>query len=179
MGADLIGYFGKGPKELPQSAIPAAEAEAERRIEWLRRASKALDTTEPRALFELILDCPWSQPEQAPPAFEDVDFEVLRSDIENLVAAVGDVENLTGEQAVNQFVESWPPQFRDAAYIIDPDTSDKLIVFAGDKSWGDMPDGAGFRMLALAGILGVAQAFGVWVEAAFLTIRIPRISKGN
>ena len=179
MGADLIGYFAKGPRNLPERAVPAAIAAAERRLDWLRRAQPALELADQQALYELLKDCPWANSEQPLPPLPGVDFEMIGYDLEDLMAKVGNVHELTGQTAVDEFRGNWPPGFRDAAHVLDPDIPGKLIVFAGDRTWGDTPDGGGFQLLSRAGILGIAPVLGVWVEAAFMTLHIPSILKGN
>ncbi|MCC6681644.1 MAG: hypothetical protein IT445_12145 [Phycisphaeraceae bacterium] len=179
MGADLIGYFGKGPKKLPQRAVPAAIAEAERRLEWLQRARPIVESREHAAVIDLLRDCPWLDPKQLPCTAADVDSKQLYFEIEHLLDTVGDVTDLTGEQVVKAFIEFWPPHFRDTAHVVDPDCPDKLIVFAGEHSWGDTPTGAGFQLLNQAGILGFAAVLGVWIEAAFFSLRIPCLPKGE
>jgi len=179
MGADLIGYFAKGPRNLPERAVPAAIAEADRRLDWLRRVQPALEAGDHRALYELLKDCPWTNPEGSLPPLPGVDFEMVSYDLDDLIAKVGNVDALTGQSAVDEFRVNWPPGFRDTAHVLDPDIPGKLIVFAGDRTWGDTPDGGGFQLLSRAGILGIAPVLGVWVEAAFMTLHIPSLLKGT
>lgn len=179
MGADLIGYFAKGPRKLPKRDIPGAIAEADRRLAWLRKARPIVETQPPAAVIDLLEDCPWLDPKQLKRKVDEVDWIQLRDNIAYLLNTAGDIEDLTGEKLVRQFIQDWPPEFRDSAHIVDPDCPRKLIVFAGERTWGDPPEGAGFKLLSQAGILGIAPILGVWVEAAFISIRIPSILKGN
>ena len=179
MGADLIGYFAKGSKTLPEKAMSAASAQAEQRLEWLRKARTTVEAESPAAVVDLLLDCPWLPPEEVKPAVVDIDFEELHCEIERMVVMADDVIDLSGEQAVQRFVEMWPPLARDAAHIQDPDCPDKLIVFAGERSWGDTPDDLGFRTLSWTGLLGIAPILGVWIEAAFFTLHIPTLPQGD
>jgi hypothetical protein len=179
MGADLIGYFAKGPKRLPKQAIPAAIAQAQHRLNWLRRARPILESSEPAALLSLLHDCPWISPKQMPRDQANIDLEQLRFEFERLLDSAGDLTNLTGEIVVRQFVKAWPPRYRDAAHVVDPDCPAKLIVFAGERTWGDTPDGAGFQLLTQAGLLGIAPVLGVWVQAAFISISLPTLPKGD
>ena len=121
MGADLIGYFAIGPKKLSKQGIPAAITEAERRLVWLQQARRVIDSSGDAALLELLTDCPWVDAEQARHKPESVDFEELTFEIEQLLDRAGDIVNLTGQKAVNEFTKSWPPQFRDTAQVVDPD----------------------------------------------------------
>ncbi len=179
MGADLIGYFAKGPRKLPKRAMPAAEAEADRRLDWLRRVRPALEGRDDQALIGLLADCPWLDPAERSPRPANIDLEELHGQFRHLLNLAGDIRELTGQKAVREFVRSWPPRTRDAAHIVDPDIPGNLIVFAGERTWGDPPEGEGFRLLAQAGILGVAAILGVWVEAAFFSLHIPLARKGK
>ena len=175
MGADLIGYFAKGPAKLPKRAVAAAIAEADRRLQWMQKARPVVEASDDAAVMGLIHDCPWVEPVPSRRHSRDdsIDLKQLRLEIEHLLTTAGDIEGLTGQDVVKRFIECWPPRFRDTSQIVDPDCSHKLIVFAGERTWGDTPEGAGFQLLTRAGILGIGPILGVWIEAAFMTLRIP------
>lgn len=173
MGADLIGCFSKGPRKLPRHSLVTATAEANWRIAWLKKAQRAIQANDDDALRKLIPGCPWLAPEHSNGDVKHIDLTQLRSEIEHLLSTVGDVNTLTGEDIVKQFVDAWPPEFRDTAHVVDPADPDKVIVFAGERTWGDSPDGAGFKMLMRAAVLGIASPLSVWIEAAFVTLQLP------
>ena len=183
MGADLIGFFAKGPHRLDPSNRSQAIHEADCRLRWLRRARHLLDQLPPgsgenhreerAALVRLLADCPlFDVDREHPDAGARVDWQELRSAINDIVSALPNLDTADSQKVVDHFIASWPPRCRDAACVPDPDDPSKLLVFAGDRSWGDRPDGAGFRLLAQASVLGTGHALGVWIEQAFFTIRI-------
>lgn len=181
MGADLIGYFAKGPRprKFPKRAVDAAIAQAAWRINWLHRAREVIQSDDHVRLFELLADCPWADSEQQSEAPDTLDVSRIQEEIGQLLNMAGNIDDRTGEQIVREFIESWPPLFRDTAHVVDPDCPDKLLVFAGERSWGDTPTGAGFQMLTQAAVLGIAPILGVWIEAAFITLNLSSVLKGN
>jgi hypothetical protein len=65
-------------------------------------------------------------------------------------------------QEVRQFVADWNDGgFRDLSYREDPLHPRRKVVVAGDLSWGDEPDGAGYQMLKKAFGLTIAQRLSV------------------
>jgi len=51
------------------------------------------------------------------------------------------------EKKVDEWCDNWPPTWRDCARRTDPDDKKQVLVFAGDMSWGDSPDGGGYKYL--------------------------------
>jgi hypothetical protein len=63
---------------------------------------------------------------------------------------------------VKGFVDDWnKPHYRDMASRPDPDDRNRKVVLAGELSWGDEPEGAGYQLLKRAFGLGIAQSLGV------------------
>jgi hypothetical protein len=63
---------------------------------------------------------------------------------------------------VRNFVDAWNDGcFRDLSYRMDPFHPRRKVVVAGERSWGDEPDGAGYQMLKKAFALTIAQRLGV------------------
>lgn len=52
----------------------------------------------------------------------------------------------------------WPPDFRD---VSSREYGSKWIVFAGEQTWGDTPDGAGYRYLNGLIADGIYAALGL------------------
>ncbi|MFN3166976.1 MAG: hypothetical protein ACE37H_07925 [Phycisphaeraceae bacterium] len=188
MGADLIGYFAVGPRQLDPAKRQAAINEADRRLRWLREASSFLsepaqaDVTQ---LRDILQRSPYLDPDTDLQSLDRVDREQLIFDIEHLCSIIDDLEAMTGLQAVNRFFptldrppQDWPPVYRDSASIRDPNDLEipegqgRLIVFAGERSWGDTPEGAGFRCLARAQVLGLDQTLGIHISPSFMTFRL-------
>jgi hypothetical protein len=66
------------------------------------------------------------------------------------------------EAFVRDWVAHWPPDYRDCAVRRDPrDPKKRWLVFAGDRSWGESPEGAGFEMLKRGAVSGIAEDLGV------------------
>lgn len=66
------------------------------------------------------------------------------------------------EAAIREFVEWWRVlDCRDTCSRPDPDDPRQKIVYAGEMSWGDEPDGYGYRMLKRAFTWGFAEALGI------------------
>ncbi len=63
---------------------------------------------------------------------------------------------------VRDFVAAWNDgRFRDMSYRLDPLRPRRKVVVAGELSWGDEPEGAGYQMFKKAFGLTVAQRLGV------------------
>ena len=70
------------------------------------------------------------------------------------------LEALTKE--VWDFAAGWNnSRFRDLSYRADPLHPRRKVVVAGELSWGDEPEGAGYQMLKKAFGLTIAQRLGV------------------
>jgi hypothetical protein len=70
------------------------------------------------------------------------------------------LKDLTRE--VRDFVANWNNgQFRDMSYRLDPFRPRRKVVVAGEMSWGDEPEGAGYQMFKKAFGLTIAQRLGV------------------
>lgn len=182
MGADLIGFFAIGPRVLDTSKRDAAIAEADRRLNWLREANHLLDHSVPTDAAQMhacLRHSPFLEPGTALPEGEDLDCDQLVIELEQLCCNVDGLETLTGADAVDRFFQipdrgarDWPPVFRDSASVPDPADPSCVIVFAGERSWGDTPEGAGFRCLAQAQVLGISEALGIHIIASFMTVRL-------
>lgn len=65
-------------------------------------------------------------------------------------------------EIVDNFVGLWRNgDARDCAKREDPFDSEVQIMVAGERTWGDTPDGDGFQTLRTAFELGIAQQLGV------------------
>jgi len=72
----------------------------------------------------------------------------------------GGPEDLAKE--VRDFVAAWNNGcFRDLSYRVDPLHPRRKAVVAGELSWGDEPEGAGYQFLKKAFGLTIAQRLGV------------------
>lgn len=182
MGADLIGFFAIGPRELDITQREAAIAEADRRLNWLREANHLLDSSVPTDAAQLhacLLRSPYLDADTPVPGAEDISIDQLVVELEHLCCNIDGLDTLTGEDAVDRFFPTpdqgprdWPPVFRDSASVPNPADPSRVIVFAGEQSWGDTPEGAGFRCLAQANVLGIGESLGIHITPTFMTLRI-------
>jgi hypothetical protein len=184
MGADLIGYFAKGPRKLDRSRADAATADLARRLDDLHAMRSLCDKLDQasdsddvqrlrRQLYHRVMDSPWNADDDPEPTpIEAVDWDMLSDSIGDILHRLGDWVDLTAPEIVERFIKNWPPHYRDTASMPDPDHPRKVIVFAGERSWGDTPEGAGFTYLDRAATLGIAADFDVWIGRAFCTLRL-------
>ena len=142
MGADLIGYIVKGP-------VKITKARQQKAIEYLDRVfiiynnangdNEYMAKTMPKPASDL-LDADECQ-------FNNILEENIKFKTNDIVKAI---------------VSFWHnPHYRDVCYVSDPDDKNQLIVFAGDMSWGDSPEGTGYRELDRMYWLGVNEALGI------------------
>jgi hypothetical protein len=144
MGADLIGYMCIGPKKISKAQAQAAEEKAWQIFQGLRAWWKAVETEAEsppeieRALSLAQIDDPR---ELESLAFgEDKDIETATK--EDIVALVDEIAGFWND-----------PCSRD---VVDRLISDsEKVVFCGDMSWGDEPEGYGYRMLKMAHVLDI------------------------
>ena len=76
-----------------------------------------------------------------------------------------DDEPLPNKQAADKIVRrlmnEWFPYGRDCAYRQSPVGSDRLLVFCGDMSWGDTPDGHTYQYFEELDQRGLFTVFGI------------------
>lgn len=157
MGADLIGFLVKGPEkiELTEDLRSAAMKQLGKITEYISR----YEQTQNNSSMSTAVN------------------EALQSDLDHAYEQLGNMaedqdmlyEELTSlelgfdDEALGKFVEWWhSPLGRNIAYRSDPDDDTKRIFFAGDMSWGDEPDGIGYRYLKWAVYTGVGALLGIY-----------------
>lgn len=135
---------------------------------------------------------PYPLTDERTPENDEIDLNLLTSELNRLAGMIEDFDTLNGEMAVGRFLlavkadltkpsAEWYPVFRDSAMITDPESPERVIVFAGEASWGDTPQGRGFQLLAEIGALGIAEAFGIHVYASFfsLVLQTPLVKRSS
>ena len=140
MGADQIGYLFKGPARINCSneIIHAAEQRAAEVLQALRNLRHQEDL-----------------PDQLPPSLH----HLTRGDVEEIV---GFADTLPEPNvAVTNLLEWWEKGARDTCTCRDPDDPNRIIGFAGDRSWGDEPDGFGYTTYKAAVCLDVLRFFDI------------------
>src|ERR1035437_6766363 len=128
MGADQVGYLVKGPVKIGAGKIKAAV----RACRCLRR--------------ELLAD-----------AGEDATPEERSDAAESATGEFFDPVDIQEqpESIIREFVDWWHNlDSRDACGRQDPDDPRQKLVYAGELSWGDEPDGYGFQIIKKALVWG-------------------------
>ena len=186
MGADLICYIAFGPDHIPINDSRATDVARQVR----QYLDACITAAEQVLLGRKSVPDPGKAPvearrsitlrlavEEKPPVPSFASLKELQSypeyrilvqdiltdcgrEVEAAYAFTGTPEGLVKE--VREFAAGWNGGcFRDMAFRIDPDRAGRKVVVAGELSWGDEPDGRGYRTLKKAFGLGIAQQLGV------------------
>lgn len=136
MGAEQVGYLVRGPGKITARQIRAAVRACRRqRRELLLDMAPGESTRDERMDAALSATGEYFDPEDIP-------------------------EN--PEPQIREFVAWWSrPGTRDTARRQDPDDPGQVLLYAGDMSWGDEPEGGGYRMLKQAYTWGYVEALGI------------------
>lgn len=148
MGADLIGFLVKGPVtlETDPNTMQRAIAIATASLPILRAYNEAFE----RSGLE---DLPANTDFSATPHLDDAILEC------NLPV---ELPEKTPEEIVAEFVQFWTLQdARDLTSRNDPDDPSQQLLFAGELSWGDAPEGYAYTQLQLGLLLGLWDVFGI------------------
>jgi hypothetical protein len=137
MGADMIGFLVKGPKEIGKEQIERAAT-----ILWKTRRSGSRECHSCGGRSLRSTDECSSCGADMVPLPELTTYEDARTFVRSLV---GD----------------WPPDFCDVSSRMDPESDTDLLVFAGDMSCGEQPDGRGYQLIKTILGLGIAEALGI------------------
>jgi hypothetical protein len=134
MGADLIGIMFVGPTQFTKEQKDKAAE---------------IYTSEKKRLLDLV--------------GEKIDddgsryYDALHEDDANLRCALHSFAN--ADDFIEDLLGTWEGRYRDV--YVRP-YNDKKIVFAGDRSYGDTPEGAGYAtLLALACLPGIDDVLGL------------------
>jgi hypothetical protein len=147
MGADMIGYMIAGPAKIEDADLITKARDNARHV------VKTLQD-----MLESDFDPPTRKPLRG--STETLDDRVLRIVVGDTSVEHGYFSGFNLDEFVTEFVEFWNrPDSRDAAYRM---VGEHKVVFAGDRSWGDEPDGYGYRMLRDADTLGLTDDLGLF-----------------
>lgn len=149
MGADLIGFLVKGPKDLRSKrdeAVAHLRRFADETASCLTALKGFLDSGE--GDFDI------------PPAVDDAMRMLGIEDVLDL-EWVAELDEGAAAAVVDNLLDAWHRKFRDVVVREDPDDEDSAIVFAGCMSWGDEPDGSGYLAIRNALALGLGGVFGI------------------
>jgi hypothetical protein len=186
MGADLICYIAFGPRKisLGDRKVNQVARQVREYLDGCIVAAERLllgqkDVPDPRkgpvdAKRSITLRLAPSTSETIPrfgsiedlrshPEYQDLVRRMLADcgrDVEAGHVFGGGPEDLAKE--VRDFVAAWNNGcFRDLSYRVDPLHPRRKAVVAGELSWGDEPEGAGYQFLKKAFGLTIAQRLGV------------------
>lgn len=179
MGADLIAFVSFGPSEIEESkASEAGDIAAKRLVELKEAAADLLVSPESEdaaaafpdpsgakhAVDYLLGDESFDSVQEVreDPASIDAIQEIfvdggIHSELAH--AEESDVRSLAGE-----FIDFWNADrlYRNATYRTDPDNSERKVVVAGERSWGDEPEGA-YALVRKALNLQITDFFDIHV----------------
>lgn len=135
MGADLIGYVVKGPVKMQARRIKAAVRAC------LRQRKTLMGDAGKGATRSERMDAAQSATGEY---FDPQDIPVSPA------------------KDIRAFVDWWVTlDSRDTCSRTDPDDPRQKLVYAGEMSWGDEPEGTGYQMLKRAFAWGFAETLGV------------------
>ena len=147
MGADLVGYLVIGPSKLDPDLRQTAIDKARTVIEVAKTLTQEEflgDRDDPNSRISgLLRQYPW------------VDNLLEIFEAEELDATVVDRDP---EKCVADLYEFWPGNARDA---VARELGDGVMVFAGEMTWGDDPQGFGYQTLKSAYYLRLFEIFGI------------------
>jgi hypothetical protein len=186
MGADLICYIAFGPRKInlgDRKVNQIARQVREYLDDCIAAAEQLLlgqkDVPDPRkgpvdAKRSITLCLASSTPDTTPrfgsiedlrahPEYQALVRRTLADCGRNVEAGHVFGSGLEGlAKEVRDFVAGWNNGgFRDLSYRVDPLHPRRKVVVAGERSWGDEPQGVGYQMLKKAFGLTIAQRLGV------------------
>lgn len=145
MGADLIGYMVIGPREISLDKVGEATTFAKNNIIKISNAATSILEGE-----EEVIDEAWASISE----FDIQDYEIND---------YADFDEKSAEdysaRLVGDLLDFWKNGSRDSAYRDLPNGS--RVVFAGDQTWGDTPDGFGYQTLRKSEAIGLLKFFGI------------------
>ena len=146
MGSNLVGYHYCGPENFSEEALEKAKAYYDRlqtrRAEIQRELDAKADQTgedwEENDPYVILLKEIFKELDTNEPAYMDdeaMDFS----------SAIHEYNN--GEEFIYNLVAVWGGSGRDVSARTATVGGEKIsIVFAGERTWGDSPDGMGFSL---------------------------------
>ena len=160
MGADLIGYMVRGPVQFSAAAVKRAEGAAHKARALANAVLAHLDRREKLPVGPTGLE------REVGAAFDKGEvlsafFPWLADEYETVAEARAEIVALaeaTAETEVATFVAWWREGARDTVSRV---FGAKQVVFCGDMSWGEEPEGAGYETFKRASRFGITAALGV------------------
>jgi hypothetical protein len=156
MGAGLIGWLAKGPLKLRVSRKHERQMvhQLSQIADWWRSLGEDAEVEYPLRVGE----CP------IPIAQSLVEDETCFFLLMEWLTQPDDDKQSTPKRLIAARLNElliWPPDDASTAWTQDPDDATQVIVFAGEMSWGDLPETPGFRQLQMLALTGVAAVVGI------------------
>jgi len=137
MGAELIGYMLYGPREISDGQKDLAY-------------SRALKTSN---LIKFWLEYEGDKPDGLDHLEQDESWEV---------EYFADLSFDDAKKTVDTFIEFWNNPYSLGFYdVITRIIENYRVVFAGDSTWGDEPNGGGYDLINEARMLGILEPLGI------------------
>lgn len=163
MGADLIGYHYCGPENFSEEILEKAKAYYDRLLNRTLEIKRELDLKteltnddwEENDPYVILLGEIYKELDCPEPAYMDdeaMDFS----------SAIHEYNN--GEEFIDNLVAVWRGSGRDVSARTATVGGEKIsIVFAGERTWGDSPDGIGFSLFrSISAIPNMEEMLGLF-----------------
>lgn len=177
MGADLIGYMFKGPVTIEPAALEAAKKVARARVNAINKFAELYEaygdatqdeTQTPTASISAAMDIVAAMEEvtkDLPQKLVPVEFSVHNELYwDRMMSEVGHLADIDVDELFTNIVDVWnDASVRDVATRIFHDNEGERyqVLFAGERTWGDTPDGLGYTTLNTVAELELLDALGL------------------
>ncbi len=158
MGADLVGWIVKGPKQL--RVLKKHQQQIVRQLLQIVTWWRSLGDDAELEYAPRVNECPVKF---SPALLADED-EFLRLMGWLTDAAPENAADHSQRQGIASALErllDWPPSCRTTHWVEDPDDASQIIVFAGEMTWGDTPETPGYKQLCFLALTGVGALVGI------------------
>ena len=146
MGADLCVFILVGPSKIDEKLLNREMA--------LAQVRPILESVKKWAVYIRALEAVDNTDNLPPVEPEGVD-EAIKEDFDHYSALL----DIDPEEAVTDFFFLWNQcYYRDASCRM---FGDRQILVAGDSSWGDAPEGDGYRICKQSELLGLFSLFDI------------------
>lgn len=140
MGSNQVGFLMKGPRDLTPNR-PKAIARA---MQILKMVDEGIEAGEPSKELQEHLN--WAGLDE----------------IDELYDKFTDWKLVDVEKMVDRVMDLWEKRDVSDAYSrYDPDDNTQLLMWVGDSTWGDPPQGPGYTLINDAHDLDIVHALGI------------------
>jgi len=156
MGADLIGFIVKGPKEVGGNKLGLERAR--HNYDEFRQLVDDFETADNDDDRSAVING-WEDRNRGNLA----DFQGHGTPMDEYIPDCSAILGFEGAATVDEWVEWWDGGCagRDVMSRLDPDNGALKIVSVGELSWGDEPEGLGYQQIKFALWCGIAAPLGI------------------